>query len=210
MTRDLDAFIDEWGFFTPIPELVTRRIAEIGVDAYALFGYLRYRTHKDRHVAWPGYEDIEKMTGLRRERIAAGLRALEDAGLLERTKRFGQSTVYRLVRPPDVAGQESSSPTGGQLADVGPAPVVRQVDSSSPASGLQSSARADGIQDLSIPDSLNQEGITQESVSSPLSKDEDTHTCPRCGSEITRDHWGTSIEKDCRFHRAPTRQGRAA
>jgi len=167
MTSEFERLVDEWGFLTPVPELVIEHMAQIGVDAFAVFSYLRYRTNKDRHVAWPGYKDMESKTGLRRERIAAALRALEDAGLLVRTKRFGDSTVYRLVRPPDVGGDDSISPPSGQLADVGASPVVRQVDSSSPAVGLQLSARADRIQDLSIQDSLNQESGEKGGFSPP-------------------------------------------
>ena len=144
MTRDLSKFIDEWGFFTPIPEAIIERMAKLGVDAFCLFSYLRYRTHKDRQIAYPKYETIAKETGMRLERIAAAIKVLEAAGMLVRSKRFGGSTIYRLVPPPDlgVSAQDNpNSPAGGGMeAERGPS-VLRQAEAIPPAGGGQFSGR---------------------------------------------------------------------
>ena len=201
---EFERLVDEWGFLTPIPELVIERMAELGVDAFAVFCYLRYRTNKDRHIAWPGYEDMEKRTGLRRERIAAALRALELGGFLVRIKRFGQSTQYRLIRPPDVAPQDeapSSSPTGGLLENGPAATVVRQADSSSPdvrtvsspTGGLSVVRQADGIQDSVNQDSPNQDGGNQNAASSPP-KQTNMVRCEICGFWISRAALGMRCE----------------
>lgn len=174
MRAGLSDFIDEWGFFTPVPEMVIERMAALGPDAFAVFCHLRYRTHRERRAAWPSYDDMASGTGMSRERIAAGLRTLEAAGFLERTKRFGQSTVYRLRPPEDVAVGSPSSRPVRRLADVGGPPVVGQSDASSRPVRLQSSdtptavvALSDGIQDSSIQDSPIRDGMTQEAASSP-------------------------------------------
>jgi hypothetical protein len=91
---------DEWGFWTSIPEVVTALMPKIGTDAYAVFCYLRFRTNKERGVAWPSYKAMQAETGLHSRKLAAAIRKLEAEGLLAKTRRFGGSTEYRLLRPP--------------------------------------------------------------------------------------------------------------
>lgn len=117
---------DRIGAFTTIPNSIIKLWSHIGVDGMALFLYLRYRTNADTEIAFPAYTVIHAETCLTRRRIAAAIRALEKADILERKKRFGQSTLYTLKLP-----KPSSTPPG-LLAS----PVVQQVDSSSPAGGL--------------------------------------------------------------------------
>jgi DNA-binding transcriptional MocR family regulator len=91
--------VDRIGQFTTVPNTVIKMWNQIGMDAFALFVYLRYRT--DEHdECYPSYDTIQKDTGLRWARISAAVAKLEEAGLLERRKRFGNSTVYTLVMPP--------------------------------------------------------------------------------------------------------------
>jgi len=187
MRTGLSDFIDEWGFFTPVPELVIEIMADLGADAFCVFCHLRYRTHRDRHVAWPSYEDIKRGTGLTAERVSGAIKALEAKGLLTRTKRFGQNTVYRLRPPQDVAGPDASRRTGRELADATPPSVLGQVDASSRTGRDQSSDSptpvlhlSDGIQDLSTQDSLIRDGMTQEAASSPP-RPSGMVRCERCG-----------------------------
>lgn len=152
--KSKDSIQDEWGFFVALPEIVLEMAPKIGVDAVVVFAYLRMRTNRDRGEAWPGYDDIQIGTGLRRVRIARALDALEAAGVMSRQKRFGKSTMYRL-HPPSVAS--SSSSTGGLVDQP---TVVRQVDSSSSTGGLSVVRQVDGILDSSIQDSQNQDSGT--------------------------------------------------
>jgi hypothetical protein len=219
MSRDLSDFIDEWGFFTPLPELVIEHMAELGVDAFCLFAYLRYRTHRDRKVAYPKYETIARDTGMRHERIAAAIRALEIAGMLVRTKRFGGSTIYRLVPPPVLGGAAqlaTSSPAGGGMAVQTAAASLRCPEKCPPTGGEQSSDRrrpvlrqAEGIQDsfiqdTSLPDRKNQDNGGSKAASA-LPR---WFACPKCGAPIDESHRGTEIESDCRLHRGMARQGK--
>jgi len=93
---------DEWGFFTPMPEVVIEAWPQLGTDAIAMFLYLRFKTNKKRGVAWPSFKEINNSTGLSFRRISRGLKTLENNGLLYRKKRFSLPVEYRLVRPPDI------------------------------------------------------------------------------------------------------------
>jgi hypothetical protein len=148
-----DDLKDEIGFFTAMPERVIEMWRTIGTYAVALFLYLRYRTNKNRGCAWPSYSDIQQNTGMRRETIADAIKVLEGAGLLERTKRFGASTMYVLKIPEDpLHVAVASSPAGGLLEGEEDTSVVRQVDYSSPTGGPSVVRQVDGIQDLRIQD----------------------------------------------------------
>ena len=116
---------DKIGTFTAVPNSVIKLWPQIGLDGMALFLYLRFRTNNESEIAFPGYDDIRSTTGLTRNRIAQAIRSLESDGVLERKKRFGQSTIYITKIP--------SSTGGGLLED---SPVVRGVDSSSTGGGL--------------------------------------------------------------------------
>jgi len=112
---------DRIGQFTTVPNTVIKMWNQIGLDAFVLFVYLRYRT--DEHdECYPSYDTIQKDTGLRRARVSAAVARLEEAGLLERRKRFGNSTVYTLIMPP-------ISPPVGLLEE---SPVVHLSNYSSP------------------------------------------------------------------------------
>jgi hypothetical protein len=67
---------DAIGPFTVIPNAVVEHMEVIGVDAFALFAYLRYRTHSKRGVAFPSYDRIRKDTGMSFRRIAGAIKTL--------------------------------------------------------------------------------------------------------------------------------------
>ncbi len=101
---------DEIGFFVTVPEGLIERAKEIGTDALCLFVYLRYRTNRKRGEAWPSYNRMIKDLGWGRRRIKNAIDALEKASVLERRKRFGNSTVYVLTyKPPDVGVSDERS-----------------------------------------------------------------------------------------------------
>ena len=84
---------DEWGFFTPMPEMIIKMWPTIGTNAVALFLYLRYRTHKNRGVAFPGYKKIREDTGWGFSRIKEAIAELEAAKLIKRKKGYGKHSV---------------------------------------------------------------------------------------------------------------------
>lgn len=90
---------DKIGQFTTIPNSVIAMWPVIGLDAMALFLYLRYRTNSQSEIAFPSYDTIHSDTGLTRRRIAIAIRTLEKYGLVERKRRFSGSTIYTLKMP---------------------------------------------------------------------------------------------------------------
>jgi len=152
VSGELDEFIDEWGFFVAVPELVIKAWTAIGTDAVAAFLYLRYRTNRERGIAFPSFDDMQAGMGWRRERIASALRSLEEHGFLKRRKKVGQVTTYRLVKPLPVAGIRS--PDGGLRED------GRSPDAEPSQSAIRTSVvrQGDAIQDSSTQDSSTQKG----------------------------------------------------
>lgn len=100
-SKPLDGLVSRWGKFTALPVKLVDMIPEIGQDAFTLACVLFYHVNHDRdeEVAWPGYERLQEMTGLRYQRISDALKELEAAKLLVRRKRFGASTIYILTHP---------------------------------------------------------------------------------------------------------------
>ena len=94
---------DKIGQFTTIPNSVIAMWPTIGLDAMALFLYLRYRTNAQTGDAFPSFDTIRVDTGLTRRRIAIAARKLEKAGLLERKRRFSASTIYTLKMPDSIS-----------------------------------------------------------------------------------------------------------
>lgn len=68
---------------------------EIGTDGLVLLLALRYHSGENKMI-FPAYTLLEEHTGLNRHRIAKAIRKLEELKIIERQKRFGQSTIYRL------------------------------------------------------------------------------------------------------------------
>lgn len=91
---------DKIGSFTAVPNSVIQLWPVIGLDAFGLFTYLRFRTNSQSGDAFPSYDLIQAETGIGRRRIAKAIRVLEDHHLLERKKRFSQATIYTLTLPP--------------------------------------------------------------------------------------------------------------
>jgi hypothetical protein len=92
----MTSLTDQIGFFTAMPETIIKLWPQIGTDAVALFLYLRYRTNRERGVAFPSYDTIATDTGWGRRRISEAIKVLSDEQLVVRRKRFGSSTEYAL------------------------------------------------------------------------------------------------------------------
>jgi len=84
------------GSFTAIPNSVYEMAPEIGPAAVLVYLHLSYRRGKD-NTCWPGYDEIREYTGLGRNTISDAIKALCEAGLITKHRRFGNSTVYELI-----------------------------------------------------------------------------------------------------------------
>lgn len=117
--------VDEIGQFTVIPNWIIRLGGQIGPDGLALILALRYHSGAVDSGSFPSYDTLQSETGLTRRRIAKAIRNLESMTLLERKKRFGQSTIYTI--------KTRISTDAGLMSDHS---VVQGVDYSSTDAGL--------------------------------------------------------------------------
>lgn len=90
---------DKIGPFVTIPHSFIHDSRALSFHARWLFVALRYYTHGKFGVAWPSYTTIQKLTRMRREKINSSIKELENAGWLERERRFNNSTIYTLKIP---------------------------------------------------------------------------------------------------------------
>ncbi len=83
----------------------------IGIGAKAVGMYLSTFMNEDHHMAWPSLDRMQYELEVSRNSIVKYLKALEDAGLLYRQRRFGQNTVYHARFPDEIEkiGKISSS-----------------------------------------------------------------------------------------------------
>lgn len=114
--------VDEIGQFTTIPNSVIDMWADIGPDAMSIFLYLRFRTNRETGKAFPSYARMQKDTGIPRQRISAALKCLNEAGLIIKERRFGESTLYTLKMPAIETEEETA--TSSSTSELS---VVRQV-----------------------------------------------------------------------------------
>jgi hypothetical protein len=100
---ECESLVDKIGQFVTIPHTFIKDAHGLSFHAPWLFVLLRYYTNRQTGYAFPSYDRIRQMTGMRRERIARSIRELEAAGWLRCQKRFNASTLYELLipRPPD-------------------------------------------------------------------------------------------------------------
>ena len=85
---------DEIGPFVSVPNWMVERGEEIGYMGLALLLCLRY--YANFPSIFPSYNTIQRLTGLNRHQIAKTIRHLESLGMIERQKRFGHTTIYRV------------------------------------------------------------------------------------------------------------------
>lgn len=90
-----------------------------GLSSYAKWIYvcLKFRRNNGSGEAFPSYDDLQKLTGLNRSRIAAGLNELEAAGWINKRKRFGKSTVYRFVKKSSSPDSQTTDSPDSQTTD---------------------------------------------------------------------------------------------
>jgi len=100
--------VDKIGQFITLPFSFIRESKELSLHARWLFVTLRFYTNGKSGVAFPSYETIKELTGMRRQKIADSIRELEGKGWLTKRKRFGKSNLYTLNIPPKSANRQRS------------------------------------------------------------------------------------------------------
>jgi hypothetical protein len=90
---------DRIGPFVAIPHSFVKYARGLSFHARWLFVTLRFYTNGKSGLAFPSYDKIKELTGMRREMIAKSIRELERSGWLRRKKRFNNSTLYELLMP---------------------------------------------------------------------------------------------------------------
>ena len=88
--------------FTILPSEFIRdaRLTHEAFRVYAVLCMHAPGGANENTTVFPDYERIKELTGIRHNHtIATRMRELEDAGWLERRKRFGASTIYTLTIP---------------------------------------------------------------------------------------------------------------
>lgn len=98
--------VDKIGQFVTIPYSFIHQSKELSFHACWLFVVLRYYTNGESGEAFPSYETMRKLTGMRREMIAKSIHELESRGWLTKKKRFGNSNRYTLIIPPPSANRK--------------------------------------------------------------------------------------------------------
>jgi hypothetical protein len=117
--------VDEIGQFTTIPYSFIQQSKGLSFHARWLFVVLRYYTNGKSGEAFPSYDTIQTLTGMRREMIAKSIRQLESRGWLSKRKRFNGSNCYTLNIPaPSAYGKERTPISdvredGGQINEGG-------------------------------------------------------------------------------------------
>lgn len=167
-SKPLDGLISRWGNFTALPVKLIELIPEIREDAFTLACVLFYHVNHDRNeeVAWPGYDRLREMTGLRNQRISDGLKKLESAKLLVRRRRFGASTIYILTHP----DQHAAVKTEHEAGRIATSPHVRR------STLLTGGGQKFDREETNV-DEFNTNKNEEEASSSPLVKELKT-ICP--------------------------------
>lgn len=109
--------VDKIGQFTTIPYSFIEQSKGLSFHARWLFVVLRYYTNGKSGEAFPSYDTIQTLTGLRREMIAKSIRQLESRGWLSKRKRFNGSNCYTLNIPSPCANGNDRTPVSDVRED---------------------------------------------------------------------------------------------
>lgn len=110
--RKPERMSDRLGQFVAVPVSFVNDL-RISPRAFRLFVVLRsYTSANDgRDLVFPGYEKLRKRCGFSSYTfVALAIRELEQAGWIERHKRFGKSTHYYITQPVLQTGVEMDAP----------------------------------------------------------------------------------------------------
>jgi hypothetical protein len=112
--KDSKSLVEEMGNFTPIPKTFIEQSRGLSFHARWLFVVLSYYRNRESGKAFPSYDTIHELTGMRREMIARSIQQLESGGWLTRRKRFSSSTLYTL----NFHAPSTNSEQGAAVSDV--------------------------------------------------------------------------------------------
>lgn len=126
---------DNMGKFVMIPHsfIQDAKDKKLSYHARWLFVALRYYTNGRSGTAFPSYSTINRLTGMRREKISASIKELENAGWVTKQPRFGNSSIYTLTVPQQGGITESSesadstNPPSEISEGIGLRPAVRAI-----------------------------------------------------------------------------------
>lgn len=85
------------GRFAMIPFSFIENAKRMKVHTRWLYVALVYYFNTKNGIAFPSYDTLTKLTGLRREMISNGIKELERDGWITRKRRFGNSTLYTVI-----------------------------------------------------------------------------------------------------------------
>lgn len=86
------------GRFAMIPHSFIEEAKKLKVHTRWLYVALVFYRNTKSGVAFPSYDTIQELTGLRRQKISEGLTELEQSGWIKpRRRRWGNSNVYQVV-----------------------------------------------------------------------------------------------------------------
>lgn len=114
-----ERLVDKIGQFITIPFSFIREAKELSFHARWLFVTLRFYTNRQSGNAFPSYETIQELTGMRREMIAKSIRELADKGWLTKRRRFSRSNLYTLNIPPLSANRQQSDIGSSNVSEGG-------------------------------------------------------------------------------------------
>ena len=100
--KPMDKLLSEFGFVTPIPDEIITALPAIKPSGLAVWCYLMSRIYNAKRTegnfdCFPGIDLISKETGVGRGTVIKAINLLEEAGLLTKKRRFGNSTIYTLT-----------------------------------------------------------------------------------------------------------------
>jgi DNA-binding MarR family transcriptional regulator len=87
---------EQMGQFTKIPFAFIEGAKDLSWHARWLYVTLLYHRNGKSGVAFPSYERISELTGMRREMISKSIVQLERSGWVRKRRRYANSNVYRL------------------------------------------------------------------------------------------------------------------
>jgi DNA replication protein DnaD len=88
---------EETGRFAMIPQSFIKDARNMKIHSRWLYVALVFYRNSQSGVAFPSYKRIRELTGLRREKISAGIKELVERGWIEKTSRYSQSNIYKIL-----------------------------------------------------------------------------------------------------------------
>ena len=92
-------FFKQYGPYIMVPISVYERGRWLSSRAKLMWAVLKSFENRKNKQIFPSYDKLQERSGLSRGSISLALEELETFGWLKKRKRFGHSTVYKLLIP---------------------------------------------------------------------------------------------------------------